>query len=985
MSSAIISKTQQEYTQSTSSDVLNILNRADFWLDLSDSACITTTAKAIEISTLSDKSSSPKSITRTGVRYDSIANGIRLDGAGSDYITITGMSTPGTVAATAQETIFMVCWQFSASAGAYIGSNTTGVRYIRSDSSSISYGRVGSGGITLGSLSGGYLNLYVMTCVLSNGVAYQYINGNPNNYGSYTMTATSTTQAIGRVVNPVGPVTYPLRGGFHEVIVFNTALSDTQRRMVDNYLINKWSVQTTSLTTPLSVSGCTLWLDGNDGSTITYGTGSLVQQWADKSGNGYHAIQNTGSKQPTYDSTAKGVLFNATNLTALTTTAPFSTTETVFTVVGMSSTAGDIIGTTNSSRGRQLRTIIGTNAIRMISDVSTLTTGVNGGTSFNTTDKYVISYVNDVTNNFFEQTCNGLQDGLNITALSYSAGSYTTIIGATTSTTNVFNYNSYIYEIIIFNSALTVAQRKDITYYLMNKWGVKRFQTPRIGFPFYKAPYMRFFNPLDIAGCHTWVDAADQSVVTKSGSYVTSVTNKGSTGTTFSPNNSTTLTTSTINGLQTIRFPGNPGSLTNSSSTCLSTGTAVVVFNATNLNNAVYSPIFAWRLAPIASTFTLGFGFPSTTTLAPYVSNAGTQTPTTTLSSTIPNVYIAILNWVTSGATTLGVNGQLAYSTGTTRSLNATVTCPLYLGLDTSSYLQYDLGELIIYNSIIPIGSIRALEGYLAHKWGLRSNLPSGHMYKTLIPTTATFTPLSLDTQCTLWLDGADGTTIQTSGGFVTQWNDKSGNDYHAISQGTGPTYNTTTNALVWTGSENMRGTATRLHNATTGNWSAFAVASTTSSSYDLLLNYDNSVRIAQFLRKTDSGTGSKIESIAFTTTGTPIITTSTAGVSTNTLFLAEAVNDTTNLTTYLNGTAGTPSNNGANAIAAGTFYSVGVYDDTAGYVGNYWNGNICEIIVYSSDLTATERQRVEGYLAWKWGIQSSLPSTHTYYKYPPA
>jgi hypothetical protein len=69
------------------------------------------------------------------------------------------------------------------------------------------------------------------------------------------------------------------------------------------------------------------------------------------------------------------------------------------------------------------------------------------------------------------------------------------------------------------------------------------------------------------------------------------------------------------------------------------------------------------------------------------------------------------------------------------------------------------------------------------------------------------------------------------------------------------------------------------------------------------------------------------------------------------------------------------------------TYYSVGVYQEIgsgSGYVGNYWNGNICEIIVYSSDLTSRERQQVEGYLAWKWGIQSSLPSTHTYYKFPP-
>jgi hypothetical protein len=28
---------------------------------------------------------------------------------------------------------------------------------------------------------------------------------------------------------------------------------------------------------------------------------------------------------------------------------------------------------------------------------------------------------------------------------------------------------------------------------------------------------------------------------------------------------------------------------------------------------------------------------------------------------------------------------------------------------------------------------------------------------------------------------------------------------------------------------------------------------------------------------------------------------------------------------------------------------------------------------------SATDRQKIEGYLAWKWGIQASLPAAHPY------
>jgi hypothetical protein len=36
------------------------------------------------------------------------------------------------------------------------------------------------------------------------------------------------------------------------------------------------------------------------------------------------------------------------------------------------------------------------------------------------------------------------------------------------------------------------------------------------------------------------------------------------------------------------------------------------------------------------------------------------------------------------------------------------------------------------------------------------------------------------------------------------------------------------------------------------------------------------------------------------------------------------------------------------------------------------------------SDAIATDRQKLEEYLAWKWGLQGSLPPTHPYKNFPP-
>lgn len=46
--------------------------------------------------------------------------------------------------------------------------------------------------------------------------------------------------------------------------------------------------------------------------------------------------------------------------------------------------------------------------------------------------------------------------------------------------------------------------------------------------------------------------------------------------------------------------------------------------------------------------------------------------------------------------------------------------------------------------------------------------------------------------------------------------------------------------------------------------------------------------------------------------------------------------------------------------------------------------GIVHEVIAYTRVLSVTERQQVEGYLAWKWGLQNSLPTTHPYYRFRP-
>lgn len=80
---------------------------------------------------------------------------------------------------------------------------------------------------------------------------------------------------------------------------------------------------------PTDISGLQLWLDATDSDTITESGGS-VSQWDDKSGNANHAVQASGSLQPTYTGSAVDYDINET----MTLSSNITLTDTTLFVVG---------------------------------------------------------------------------------------------------------------------------------------------------------------------------------------------------------------------------------------------------------------------------------------------------------------------------------------------------------------------------------------------------------------------------------------------------------------------------------------------------------------------------------------------------------------------------------------------------------------------------------------------------------------------------
>jgi hypothetical protein len=312
--------------------------------------------------------------------------------------------------------------------------------------------------------------------------------------------------------------------------------------------------------------------------------------------------------------------------------------------------------------------------------------------------------------------------------------------------------------------------------------------------------------------------------------------------------------------------------------------------------------------------------------------------------------------------------------------------------------------EIIFYNSVLNTTQRQQVEGYLAWKWGLVSSLPNGHPYKQqqIAPFPFRITPFrgSLNqwqpTQisgCQLWLDATDvngnGTRL-ANGASVSTWVDKSGNGRNAVGlTGTG-TYSSTgfnsRQTIQITPNGNMA-SPMAAGTLSTG-FAIFVVFQKTgaNNSYDTLVTRTVTFYPAPFdtyshdgpntSRLVGDGTNysasQQAQSIFRTTT--PTIYFINVGSFTPATW-NESINGT--LSTY---TATIIQGTGAYGDNATSFYL-----GTRAHGDTKMTGNISEVIVYSvSSLTTAQRQNVEGYLAWKWGLQGSLPSTHPYKNLPP-
>ena len=245
------------------------------------------------------------------------------------------------------------------------------------------------------------------------------------------------------------------------------------------------------------------------------------------------------------------------------------------------------------------------------------------------------------------------------------------------------------------------------------------------------------------------------------------------------------------------------------------------------------------------------------------------------------------------------------------------------------------------------------------------------------------FTPADITTA--LWLDASDGDTFTITGSGVSAWNDKSGNDSHSCQDNDSYRPVRVSDSVVFDGVNDfmdLTNTADRICR-NVGGFSVFHVTD---------VNTANTVNILRISASSAAGNvrnASGVKGIGIRRQesdpylffsydlAAPSGKTITSCI---TSYVGGSVHAARNgdykfITSSFNGGGNTSNSSSAGVWVGGTGYNPTLLP---------YNGTIHEIIAIQNALPESDRQKIEGYLAHKWGLEDNLPNDHPYKTYAP-
>jgi len=780
--------------------------------------------------------------------------------------------------------------------------------------------------------------------------------------------------------------------------------------------------------TPTQISGCQLWLDAADTSSYRL-SGANLTSWSDKSGTG-KTISFSGT--PTYKAKATGnlpsIVFSSTMLTT-TFSSTFGSGDVAYFAVWIQYTNNSGIvmtlgGTTTPGLG------MGCNG-----QYNFFEWGVAGAesdyafTGSITFNRYVVQS-GTIRSNAMLCSVNGYS-GTAATS-SQPQTSTTFNIGSATSVGSGYAINGEIAEVLVYVGTISTTQQQQIEGYLAWKWGLQGSLNPSHPYatvnpdpPIYPVvpyPFLSYaqsspeFDPRIFSGCILWLDGADPN------------------GTGIRPANGTSLTTWQDKSVSNFPFTS-IGSAYNTTAVNglpgINIGTNFFGYDPGSAQNN-WQEVFAVGLWTGGSTFNNYNGFVTTSV----DSDGGLNGGILFIGDTNTSNWYAIGNTYTTPV----LNGTQTYTALPTiqspfvvRTLSATAVNlrGLRFGIDRSfptRIWQGFISEVICYNTALSTTQRQQVEAYLAKKWKLTSVLSTQNIYAPGSYLTFVNAPVIpaipmrravqgnkfLPTQypnCVLWLDATDvnGTGTNPATGTITSWTDKSGSGNSSTGSGGTPTLTANSlNGKSGVAFSSSSSSYIQIPVVVTTDWSIFIVFSTTQTGPNSTPTPGPGQAHTDASGNHwwggqgifDAEVGGSVNDFGISLCGSPTgyLGYGVGNLATNqdtTEFSATAVNtgagfigeffrtqSTGNLQMYVNG-AFQVSTTGSTATRSDPpTIKIGSIQTTP--PGYYFTGNVYEIVCYSRVLSTIERQQIEGYFAWKWGLKASLTSSHPFFLIPP-
>ena len=538
------------------------------------------------------------------------------------------------------------------------------------------------------------------------------------------------------------------------------------------------------------------------------------------------------------------------------------------------------------------------------------------------------------------------------------------------------------------------------------------------------------FDPRSIGGCVVWLDGADEATKTLSSTTVTAWASKGSVSLSFTPAAVATEGSITVNGPTNVvrggvSFPNSGSSVGNgeyaigvsqpgaAGSAGVSTpgqaitlptqATTVFVASLPTDNTGYRSQIVVQTAQLVPPMIWLGIEMGASSggiigldysggTWSQLMQPSGTQYN----SNAIQRVDCMMTPPGTTATRPLWTNGtnQTAVYSSTYTSTNSNYPInQIFIGGFTSSVwgsrnFNGIVYEVLMYDSALADTQRQAVEGYLAWKWGFQTSLATGHPYLSRPVFAKTFSPVDISgtaIQPRCWFDAADASKLVLSSGSVTTWSNKAGYANAGSAVGT-----------VTNGGTTLNGTPGIRFAAGTSYLSIGSISYTTGyrNLFMVVAMPAASANTTTFLSANDgigglcisAGSSNSIELSKSTTIGLKVTSPTSFFSATSIVSICSAAGDVALGSVqgiWINGSNQTLAVNGVASLT--NFWSTGATSalTLGGASGSQFD--VYEVIQYDGAIPMSQRYQVEGYLARKWGLTSSLPATHPFNTLPPS